>query len=359
MSAQPDSARPTPPRLGERAGCLVVVACMAVLIPTAAWAVARPDGGIPPLVAALAGCFLLLRQLARRARKEAAGEAAQLRAIAEPGGEAFRRLLEAEGLGCLVAPLESRVRAAIRLAACDAREERPRACRIGGRPDLPPGTVWPRCAGQAMEHLAQLDLAEVQHLLPGSPLPGQGHLCFFYADALVGSAATEARAVIHVPGDVPAVATEPPADARTTHPARAIELVAYADLPRLHAGDPLAPAGERQAEAYRAIADYLAGGGGGAHHKLLGHAEPIQGAMELDCELLARGGGLGATVKLTSQLLTDLMQQRERWRLLLQLDSDPSVPWMWGDLGRIYFWIRDEDLVAQRFDRVVVLGQCH
>ncbi|WP_244918968.1 DUF1963 domain-containing protein [Paenibacillus dendritiformis] len=31
---------------------------------------------------------------------------------------------------------------------------------------------------------------------------------------------------------------------------------------------------------------------------------------------------------------------------------------MWGDVGRIYYWIREEDLEALRFDRVVCQMQC-
>jgi len=31
---------------------------------------------------------------------------------------------------------------------------------------------------------------------------------------------------------------------------------------------------------------------------------------------------------------------------------------MWGDLGRIYYWIRDDDLAARRFDRSWLVLQC-
>lgn len=32
---------------------------------------------------------------------------------------------------------------------------------------------------------------------------------------------------------------------------------------------------------------------------------------------------------------------------------------MWGDAGRIYFWIREADLRARNFDGVRVDSQCH
>jgi hypothetical protein len=38
--------------------------------------------------------------------------------------------------------------------------------------------------------------------------------------------------------------------------------------------------------------------------------------------------------------------------LLLQLDTCGSSGMMWGDMGKAYFYIREEDLLAGRFDRV-------
>ena len=47
------------------------------------------------------------------------------------------------------------------------------------------------------------------------------------------------------------------------------------------------------------------------------------------------------------------------WRLLLQVDTDEEGPgWMWGDVGRIYFWIKKQDLAALRFDDVWLIFQC-
>ena len=31
---------------------------------------------------------------------------------------------------------------------------------------------------------------------------------------------------------------------------------------------------------------------------------------------------------------------------------------MWGDVGRLYFWIRDADLRARRFDATWLILQC-
>lgn len=48
--------------------------------------------------------------------------------------------------------------------------------------------------------------------------------------------------------------------------------------------------------------------------------------------------------------------------LLLQLDSSDESSengWMWGDCGRLFFWIKPEDLVARNFDRVKIDLECY
>ncbi len=333
-----------------------------MLVSTAIWAAMRPHQGGPALGVAVTACFLLMRQLVRRACRDALDAAERLRAIAAPAGDAWRRLFEAEGLGGHIPAVAPLVRKALRLTVRPKGQTEGRS-RVGGRADLPAGWPWPRCAGLPMELLVQLDLAEIRRLLPESPLPAEGHLCFFYSDRIIGSAslAREACPVVHVPGSATAVPTDPPADAKPrgarTEPLP-LELTAYEDLPDLAVEKGLAATlDEPQAETYRALASFLASGGDDPHHKLLGHAEPLEEPMELECARIVNGIGVGKSSTLTSALLDQVARQSRRWRLLLQLDSDAAVPWMWGDLGRVYFWIRDEDLQQHRLDRVLVLAE--
>ena len=50
----------------------------------------------------------------------------------------------------------------------------------------------------------------------------------------------------------------------------------------------------------------------------------------------------------------------ENWQLLFQLDTvaDNGFELMFGDCGRVYFYIPKEDLTARRFDRVWLILQC-
>lgn len=45
--------------------------------------------------------------------------------------------------------------------------------------------------------------------------------------------------------------------------------------------------------------------------------------------------------------------------LLLQLQSDQMMGWMWGDVGVIQFWISDEDLNSQNWNRVEMTIEGH
>jgi hypothetical protein len=47
------------------------------------------------------------------------------------------------------------------------------------------------------------------------------------------------------------------------------------------------------------------------------------------------------------------------WRLLLQLDSDPEVPFEWGDGGTLYVLIPQRSLTALRFEDAWIVWQCY
>lgn len=54
----------------------------------------------------------------------------------------------------------------------------------------------------------------------------------------------------------------------------------------------------------------------------------------------------------------ELAARATDWRLLLQIDSDDAANMMWGDVGRIYFWIRREDLERRDFNHTWLVMQC-
>ncbi|MBO4990229.1 MAG: DUF1963 domain-containing protein [Clostridia bacterium] len=95
--------------------------------------------------------------------------------------------------------------------------------------------------------------------------------------------------------------------------------------------------------------------------KLLGWADSIQSGMEPECELIGNGYSLGDG-KIPQKVREEAEHKsQEKWQLLLQLDTVESDDFelMFGDGGRLYFWIRKEDLVHRRFDRVWLILQCY
>jgi len=45
------------------------------------------------------------------------------------------------------------------------------------------------------------------------------------------------------------------------------------------------------------------------------------------------------------------------WLLLLQIDSDEHVGMRWGNTGMLYYWLKRDDLKAQRFDETWLVLQ--
>ncbi len=97
--------------------------------------------------------------------------------------------------------------------------------------------------------------------------------------------------------------------------------------------------------------------------KLLGWADVIQGNMTSECELIARGytsdevwnGG-----NFPKEELEKIETAADKWTLLFQLDTveHRGFSLMFGNYGRIYFYIRKDDLRAKRFDRIWLILQC-
>lgn len=97
--------------------------------------------------------------------------------------------------------------------------------------------------------------------------------------------------------------------------------------------------------------------------QLLGWPDTIQGNMTVECELASKGYYLGDG---ETQIPEEVRQKAERlsvtdWQLLLQLDTveQDGFELMFGDCGRIYFYIRKEDLKAGCFDNVWLVLQCY
>ena len=82
--------------------------------------------------------------------------------------------------------------------------------------------------------------------------------------------------------------------------------------------------------------------------------------MRLESQLVTNGIYVGDSSGYEDPRAGELESGADDWRLLFQLDSDEDrLGVMWGDVGRLYFWMREEDLRGRRFDAAWTILQCH
>lgn len=95
--------------------------------------------------------------------------------------------------------------------------------------------------------------------------------------------------------------------------------------------------------------------------KLLGYANLIQSGMLRHCEEMndkVRGGN---TSEVTSEKVVTFETNVEQWQLLFQLDTITTNNYelAFGDFGRIYFYIKRDDLKKCNFEDCWLFMQCH
>ena len=94
-------------------------------------------------------------------------------------------------------------------------------------------------------------------------------------------------------------------------------------------------------------------------NKMFGYADIVQNEMELECEMVTHGLFCGDGEAYKSVRMPEFKKNAKDWLLLLQIDSNEDDAGMiWGDVGRIYFWIKKEDLMNKNFDKTWVIIQC-
>lgn len=221
------------------------------------------------------------------------------------------------------------------------------------------GQMWAPASPAPLGFIAQLDLSAIPNIEVG--LPTSGWLYFFY-DRYCEPWGFDPRdrgccRVVYV--DCPHASlqrVELPPDFEEEHLAHTCSLEATVELtlPELSWEE----YGTPQYDAYNCLMDRLQAEGS-TENRFLGHPQPIQNPMELECQLASNGIDCGGAVGFREEEVKALEAGAVDWRLLLQIDTDEDGPgWMWGDVGRIYFWIKRQDLAALQFADVWLVLQC-
>jgi len=235
---------------------------------------------------------------------------------------------------------------------------------LGGMPPADLETDWPRWKGRPLGFLACIRLADIGDTLPW--LPQHGRLLFFYdlEETPWGFDPADRGSwqVIHLPGDGNASSVEPPADLSKEHriPIKHLRFK-KAELPPTwdHAALDHVELTDSQGDWLEEHRDSLIGEND-ARHQMGSYPSAVQSAdMETECQLASNGLYLGDATGYNDPRAAELKEGASDWRLLLQIDSDDDVNLMWGDVGMIYFWAREQDARAGDFSRTWLILQCH
>jgi len=230
--------------------------------------------------------------------------------------------------------------------------------RLGGGAALPKGTTWPTWKDRPQSLVAHINLSEMASFDSESVLPPSGNLLFFYD--------SEQETWGFDPNDrgswrVMFVDDNEPVDTFSESgiyqpvalvPSAEISLPPWESLWFESSG-----IGPASVDAYLDLRASISGDE--LIHKMLGYPDPVQNEMQLECQLVSNGIYCGDADGYKDPRAETLRNGATDWQLLLQIDSEEDRAGMlWGDVGRLYFWIREQDLRRRDFDRVWCILQC-
>jgi uncharacterized protein YwqG len=270
-----------------------------------------------------------------------------------------------------VAPLIAKeVLPCVRLIAKRARDGSIEigASKLGGLPDLPEASEWPCRDGAPLSFIAQINVTALPKFDGLDELPPNTLLSFFYD--------VEGLPWGFDPGDkggwcvlaspispaAPLKRRRRPKDLADDGVFKPCALLATVteSLP-----DPFSRIIEElkltdsEQDAYHELFEQLdLDEMPGLHHKVMGHAEPIQNDMQLECQLVSNGISCGGPEGYADPRRDALEAGASDWRLLLQVDTDEDAGMEWGDSGRLYYWIKRSSLQSRSFDDVWLILQC-
>jgi uncharacterized protein YwqG len=281
------------------------------------------------------------------------------------------------------------LRQAVRIRPYKTNEDPPTigTSRIVGFADLPSDFVWPRwmASGRelrnkegivrtapkdtALDFVAQIRLEEVPKIEERDLIPPRGMLYFFFdfenqpwgfdpADRGGWRVIYLDIGTMHL---VPSNRSNPDPDLGS-RPCAVVFTTEWTLPNNYSQWDWIKGEVEDWEDTYADLINTLRGSSGGAEgpsHRLLGWPMPVQNDMELECQLVSNGLYCGNPSGYQDPRRNLLEPGSKDWRLLLQIDTDEEHPgWMWGDCGRIYYWMREAELRQRQFDSAWFVLQC-
>jgi uncharacterized protein YwqG len=217
------------------------------------------------------------------------------------------------------------------------------ASKFGGAPDVPEDFVWPTWNEKPLGFLAQINLEEVAPFDVENQLPKSGLLSFFYFlsngdEWPIGEAKEkEGWRVFHFVDKQLARRSVPP-DSLNEYPFAIARFETGARWTAPELPDGCWPLTEQEGEEWGNYSDVASWNQ--SLHQILGNPKIVQYDVRYDAAKKSQRG------------------EEQDWILLLQIDSDNTFDFMWGDLGTLYFLIHQADLKTQDFSNVWCIADC-
>lgn len=248
---------------------------------------------------------------------------------------------------------------AIQLIAVQTGEQS--VSKIGGLPDVPQHFEWPIWKGKPLAFIAQIDLSTIHSTLLAG-LPRTGVLYFFYDQEQstwgFDPADRGSWRVVYWPDSRELTQAIPPDGLRVVYDEKRVDprhIHSFPSLERL--GFSLSTVTDEILDVEDRLRTQATQDD--PEHQIGGFPNPIQDdEMELECQLVSNGLYCGDSSGYQDPRRSELAKGASQWELLLQIDTDDDTGMMWGDGGRLYFWIRASDLAAEDFSNVWMVLQC-
>lgn len=224
--------------------------------------------------------------------------------------------------------------------------------KIGGRPDLKSGSSWPKSdKGKSLSFIGQVNCEEVSVYDKESIFPKKGLISFFYCSEQ-GAWGFDPNdkdrfKVIYCTNIHELQRIDFPKDLlqEAIFKSNKLKFSSSLSLPSWDDDSIDGLLSDKETESYIDLNE-------GYENQIFGYANNIQETMELECQLVTNGLYCGDPTGYNDPKRKELEEGIDDWVLLFQVDSDEEkTGMMWGDTGKLYFWIRKQDLLLKKFDK--------
>ena len=232
--------------------------------------------------------------------------------------------------------------------------------KIGGKPDLSNSSQWPMTnSKKSLSFIGQLNCAELKTFDKDNLLPNEGLISFFYCSEqeawgfdpkdtdrfkVIYAESIENLDRINFPKDL---------EQHSIFQPNELKFDSSLSLPGWEHESIDGILSDDEADHYIEISS-------GAENQILGYANCVQGPMELECQLVTNGLYCGDPSGYEDPKRKELESGKADWILLFQLDSEEdNAGMMWGDAGKLYYWIRKQDLKNKNFEKSWFVLQCY